>query len=219
MRRYSGASSRYRPDALPALNAGGPGSRGQGRPPILYTVHLADMPLGGIWRWLSDFGDRTHAPSVGVQRWLLDQAHVPAERISVIPHRIDIARYPRRNAATKLAARNAMGLPPEAIVAAFVGRLDDPKNPQWVLRIADMPGVRFVFAGDGPHMADMRRIIAQRNIGDRVLMLGDCDALPVYQAADALLLPSLREGFGLARRGDVRRRSRSANAHGRKPRS
>jgi glycosyltransferase involved in cell wall biosynthesis len=176
---------------------------GQFKIPILYTVHQPRINLAGPWGWLSDFGDHVHAPSQDARRWLIDDAKVPEERITVIPHGIDAARFPLRDAATKAAARALLGISPTITVAAFVGRLDVPKNADWMLDVAQasrsaLPDLKIILTGDGPQSADLHRAVEQKNLSDRVLLLGERDALPVYQAADALLSPSLREGFGLA---------------------
>ncbi len=52
-------------------------------------------------------------------------------------------------------------------------------------------------AGEGPREPALRTAIADAGIGERVHLLGHVDPLPVYQAADLLLLPSEREGFSL----------------------
>src|SRR5205823_12225156 len=89
-------------------------------------------------------------------------------------------------------------------VAAYVGRLDTPKNEEWLLDVAErsrasIPNLKILVAGGGPHEADFRREIVRRNLAERVLALGEReDPLSVYQAAEALLLPSQREGFSLA---------------------
>jgi glycosyltransferase involved in cell wall biosynthesis len=147
---------------------------------------------------MSDFGDHTHAPSQDARRWLMEEARVAAERITLIPHGIDVERFPRRDAQQKSAARAGLGISSHATVAAFVGRLEYPKNAQWMLDVAEAAaGVIVLFAGDGPDAPALRRAIAERGLSDRVRMLGEREVLPIYQAADALLLPSLREGFGL----------------------
>lgn len=168
------------------------------RVPILYTLHLSHIPLWGPRRWFSDFGDHTHAPSMGAQRWLIETGRVAAERISIIPHGVDAGLFPMRTAAAQLAARQSLGLLAAATVAAFVGRLDYPKNADWMLDVAAAnPQATILLAGDGPDGQELRLAAARGNLIN-VLFLGECDPLPVYHAADALLLPSLREGFGLA---------------------
>ncbi|MCE9589198.1 MAG: glycosyltransferase family 4 protein [Planctomycetes bacterium] len=169
---------------------------------ILYTLHLSNISLSGVNRFLSDFGDHTHAASADAVKWLVESARVPQERITLIPHGIDPARFPRATAQDQLAARHKFDVPADALVAAFVGRLDTPKNEEWLLDLAArshaaLPSLVILMAGEGPHEAALRARIQKEGLAQRVRLLGHQDPLPVYQAADAVLLPSAREGFSL----------------------
>jgi glycosyltransferase involved in cell wall biosynthesis len=173
------------------------------RPPLLYTLHLSDMPI--TWRsWLSnDYGDHVHVPAVEGRRWAVEQAGVDAARISLIPHGIHVERYPVAHAEARTAARRAFGVGDDDRVAAYVGRLDVPKNEDWLLDVAErsreaIPNLKILVAGAGPHERAFRSAIVERGLEGRVIAVGERDdPLSVYQAADALLLPSQREGFSL----------------------
>jgi glycosyltransferase involved in cell wall biosynthesis len=131
-------------------------------------------------------------------------ARVPAERITLIPHGIEASRFPVADATARATARAVLGLKPEDLVAGYVGRLDDPKNEDWLLDLAaqtrsSLPRLRILIAGDGPHEPIVRQRVVAENLSDRVRLLGrQDDPLAVYHACDALLLPSAREGFSLA---------------------
>lgn len=172
------------------------------RPPILYTLHLSHIDVGGWRRWLSDFGDHTHAASRDAADWLEGEAGVPPDRITVIPHGIEVDKFPEGTEADRLAARRRLGLPENATIAAFVGRFDHPKNETWCLDVlaeseAVVPDLHVVFAGEGPRERELRQATRRAGVAARVHLLGQIDPLPVYQAADLLLLPSEREGFSL----------------------
>jgi glycosyltransferase involved in cell wall biosynthesis len=150
--------------------------------PILYTLHQPRISVRGPRKWLSDFGDWAHVPSQDAARWLVETVGYRADRICLVPHGIDPARFPRRDEAAKIAARKKLDLPAEALVAAFVGRLDVPKNEDWMIDVAEaVPGLIVLIAGDGPHAGRLRRRIGR--FDGRVRMLGECETLPVYQAA------------------------------------
>ena len=158
----------------------------RGRPPLLYTLHLSHMPVGGWRRLVADWGDHAHCASRAAADWLIGLG-VPAGRVTTIPHGVDLARYRPPTADERGAARRRFGVGGPAPVAAYVGRLEDPKNVHWLL---DVPG-RLLVAGDGPD----RPALAGHG---RITLLGEVDPLAVYHATDLLLLPSAREGFGLA---------------------
>jgi glycosyltransferase involved in cell wall biosynthesis len=167
------------------------------RAPLLYTLHLSHMPMSWGRRWFSDFGDHVHVASVQAARWLTEQKLADAGRITYVPHGIDPAKFPLATESDRAAARRRFELPESATVAAYVGRLDWPKNEEWLLDVLERsPAAHLLVAGDGPHDAAFRAAIAGRGLGSRVRLLGDvADPLAVYQAADAVLLPSEREGF------------------------
>jgi len=165
--------------------------------PILYTLHLSHIPLGWPWRWFTDFGDHVHVPSSNGRDWLVRHARVAAGRITVIPHGIDPARFPLPQVADRAKARSALELHANDRAALFVGRLDNPKNEDWMLDLAakQIPHLQIFIAGDGPHFQQLQNRIYGEGLSHRVKLLGHCDPLPLYHAGDALLLPSAREGF------------------------
>jgi glycosyltransferase involved in cell wall biosynthesis len=173
------------------------------RPPLLFTIHLSDIPMHWRARMFPDFGDHVHVASGETRRWSIEQAGVEPSKISMILHGVQVERFPVADEAARAAARRQFGLADTDRVAAFVGRLDHPKNEDWLLDLADrsraaLPNLKILIAGTGPHEAELRRQVRLRNLTERVFPLGERpDPLSVYQASDALLLPSMREGFSL----------------------
>lgn len=166
--------------------------------PMLTTLHLTGIPMGFPWRWLTDFGDATHAPSTLARDWLVDVARVPAAQIAVIPHGVDPRKFPQSDEGDRRAARAAMNLPADATVAGYVGRFEPHKCVDWLLDVAAaMPAVRVVMMGDGPTREAVAQQVIARGLGERVTMLRYGDPMPVYRAIDALLLPSQVEGLSL----------------------
>jgi len=170
------------------------------RAPLIYTVHLSHISLKFPRNLLSDFGDVAHVAAPEAKQWLLHDAHLPEDRIALIPHGIPIEKFPLRDDATMIAARHALHLSDEDVVAIYAGRLDWPKNEDWMVDLADaarfkLPKLKVLLVGEGPHDSLLREEIARRNLADRVFLLGHRDPLACYQAADLLCLPSQREGF------------------------
>ncbi|MCK4412205.1 MAG: glycosyltransferase family 4 protein [Candidatus Eisenbacteria sp.] len=100
-------------------------------------------------------------------------------------------------------AREALGLPQEAIVVGTIGRLDEAKDPLGVLAtlaplLADEPRLWVAFIGDGPLRDEVARARAQLPAPDRVRLCGLLpDAAQRLAAFDLFVLASRREGFPL----------------------
>jgi glycosyltransferase involved in cell wall biosynthesis len=186
------------------------------RPPLLYTLHLSHMPLTYGRRWLSDFGDHVHAASTDARQWLLDERLASEDRITVIPHGIHVERFPVATDADRQNARAALGLSAGDRVAAYVGRLDWPKNEEWLLDLAGasrnkLPDLKILLAGDGPHESAVRQAVAARGLEDRVKILGHPADLPGRRRpAAAFAAGGILIGI---RRSDVRRRAGPPHAH------
>ncbi|MGA2583500.1 MAG: glycosyltransferase family 4 protein [Tepidisphaeraceae bacterium] len=173
-----------------------------GRLPLLFTLHLSHMRMRGGFLGFSDFGDAIHCAASDARQWLIDDVNIPPDRIFVIPHGIDINRYPLGSEELRRKARAELSLGMRDRVALFVGRLSIPKNEHWLFDLADvtrksMPDLRILLAGTGPHENLLRRRLEDDNLEDRVFLLGERNPVPLYHAADALLLPSYKEGFAL----------------------
>ncbi len=170
------------------------------RTPILYTLHLSGIPIHGLWRWLSDFGDHAHVASVDARDWLIHEAGVDASCITVIPHGIEPSLYPITTPTMRDAARKHLNLAGEGPIALYVGRLEDPKNEDWLLDLAasrQVPGLQVIMVGTGPNESMVRARIGRDGLHNQVRVYPFGSPLIYYQAADALLLPSQIEGFSL----------------------
>ena len=109
-------------------------------------------------------------------------------------------RDSRADEPTRRAAKRALGIDENALVAAYVGRFDYPKNEEWLLDLAcatrDRSDLHILLVGGGPNEAALRHRIDAENLHERVYLFGHRDdPLPMYQATDLLLLPSARKGF------------------------
>jgi D-inositol-3-phosphate glycosyltransferase len=132
-------------------------------------------------------------------------------RTAAIPPGVDLARFvPGDRAAT----RRALGIAADAVVLAFVGRIQPLKAPDVLLRAAAEllrrdPGLRsrlVVLVAGGPSGSGLAEPTALQELG---AALGIADVLrflppqpgdglvDVYRAADVVAVPSHNESFGL----------------------
>jgi glycosyltransferase involved in cell wall biosynthesis len=100
---------------------------------------------------------------------------------------------------SKAEARRRYGLPADAPVVTFVGRLTGVKRPERfvdaAIRLgAARPSAHFLVAGEGELLDEMRE--RARPLGDRIRFLGWCaDVEQVYAASDVVMLTSDNEGM------------------------
>jgi glycosyltransferase involved in cell wall biosynthesis len=130
----------------------------------------------------------------------------PASRIYRSPHCVDNEFFARSVDAARAipgGARRAFGIPGDAIVFAFAGKFIEQKRPLDFLAALDairdvQPHAWGLLAGDGP----LRDVMEEhrRRHGTRCTMIGFLNQQRIataYAAADALVLPSRDETWGL----------------------
>lgn len=129
------------------------------------------------------------------------RSHFPrlAARVLTIYNGVDTDAFaPASRRQDACALRASLQIPEHALVAAFVGSEWERKGLEPAIRaLARAP--RWVLAVAGAGEEQRYRALAQAlGVGDRVRWLGVvADVPPLYQAADAFLLPSSYETFSL----------------------
>jgi alpha-1,6-mannosyltransferase len=122
-----------------------------------------------------------------------------------IPLGVDTGRFFPRGAAEAAAAREEWGVPADARVLLFVGRLAREKRIDWLVRVharmrAADPRLHLVLIGDGEWRERVRGWAAEPGAGVRwrpYLHSGDALAA-AYSAADVFVHAGLGETFGLS---------------------
>jgi D-inositol-3-phosphate glycosyltransferase len=143
-------------------------------------------------------------------RQLVELYHADPQRTVTIPPGVDLGRFrPGRRAA----ARTVLGLPHDAVVLAFVGRIQPLKGPDVLLRAAAElirrdPTMRerlVVLVAGGPSGSGLAEPTALHELAAALGISGSVRFLPpqgaglveVYRAADVVAVPSHNESFGL----------------------
>lgn len=164
------------------------------------AYHFATAPWRSRFYYLADYltmrlSDWVIAVSVvtrrQVARWVRKDRLIMIHNGTALPE--------LSNKTGKLIFRQALGLPEQAKVACFVGRLSHQKGIPALIDIVrrtteTMPEVIFVIVGDGP----LRREVEScaREIGAQLHFVGSQHHVqPFYLASDILLLPSRTEGL------------------------
>jgi glycosyltransferase involved in cell wall biosynthesis len=107
---------------------------------------------------------------------------------------------PDHVARARAATRARLGIAADDVVVGFLGRLAPQKAPDVALRVFrrlldERPATRVVLAGDGPEAEQVRALIGELGLADRVLVLPAANGPEVIPAFDVFLMTSRYEGF------------------------
>lgn len=163
------------------------------RQPLVVTFHGSDAFVEPERNWLYRYlqhrvvwhAAHLVAVSPQIQAHLVEKLGAAGEKISIIPCGVDTERFRFR---PKLAARQQLGLKPDARVALYIGRLTHAKGVDLIEQAArHFKPVDFYFIGTGP--------LRWQSPNCQFIGLVDHEQIPQWlNAADVLLLPSRSEG-------------------------
>ena len=158
--------------------------------------------IHSIEHWLVHESDGVITCSSHMREEVMQLFATPADHVSVIANGIDVQRWcaqPDHTAhAREVHARTGPLL-------VFVGRLEWEKGAHTLIDALPrlrrrIPGVRAVIAGRGGHADELQRQVRARRLGSVVDFVGwlpEPELHGLVAAADALVVPSLYEPFGM----------------------
>ncbi len=129
---------------------------------------------------------------------------VPAHLQRLVPNGVDTSYFEPATPAQKLAARQALGLPPDAPVLGSLGRLSYQKNPEVLYRsfalfVRRHPRARLLHLGEGELEGVLTAILQSEDLGEKVRRVeGLADPRPFYHALDGFALTSRFEGLPIS---------------------
>ena len=124
---------------------------------------------------------------------------IPTEKCTVVPNGIVLQEYQRTVDAAQV--KQEYGVPPDAPLIFFIGRLAVQKGPDLLLGgmpqvLGEHPDTRVLMVGSGSMLADLQRMAT----GMPVRFLGeipDAEYVRLLNATDLVVIPSRNEPFGL----------------------
>ncbi|HKY60801.1 MAG TPA: glycosyltransferase family 4 protein [Gemmatimonadota bacterium] len=182
----------------------GPGLARWGLSPSFPVVRLLLKGRNAVLRRADAFV----ALSSAIEREL-QNGGVPPGRIVTIPNGVDTERFHPVEDAEKHALRIRLGLPLDAPVAAYSGRLVSYKGlpillQAWREILSRHPSARLLLVGAGGAdlhdcEAELRRYAKETGIEESVVFTGFVERVePWLQAADLFVFPTQEEAFGIA---------------------
>ncbi|HET7146257.1 MAG TPA: glycosyltransferase family 4 protein [Gaiellaceae bacterium] len=150
----------------------------------------------GLARWTTTLV----AVSPEVRDDLVALGVAPAEKFAVVRLGIELDERVAAADVRRDEIRRTIGIPADAFVVGWVGRMTAVKRTPDVLEAfarlaADDPGAVLLLVGDGPDREPLERLAHRLGIAKRCRFVGYQDDVgPFYSALDVLLLPSANEG-------------------------
>jgi glycosyltransferase involved in cell wall biosynthesis len=140
---------------------------------------------------------RAHTVVVPSQRLLriaLEQYKLPASRVRFIANGIDTSVFtPGENPGK----RRDLGIPPDATVFGFVGRLGPEKNLGLLLRgfaAAQLPKAHLLMVGEGECAPELKRLTSELGITERVIFTGGTvTPIEYYRTLEVFVMSSATE--------------------------
>ena len=175
-------------------------------PAVIHTEHGKHYASRPRTRWLGRLSGRFVDRFCCVSGDVADEVEacrvVPKGKIRVIPNGIDTDRF--AGAVNPAAVRVELGVPPGVPLVGTVGRLNEVKRQDRLIRgfaamLGRFPEAHLVLIGDGPLMSELRLLAEGLGIGPRVHFAGyRADPERVLGALDVFALTSRSEGMPLA---------------------
>jgi glycosyltransferase involved in cell wall biosynthesis len=159
-----------------------------------------------VYRWFVPKLDACLAVGTWSREYYLHYGARP-ERIFLVPHSVDQAVFAANSAFSagyRSALRKEWRLDKASVVYLFVGKFIEVKRPMdFVVSLAQAArrgsGIMGLMVGDGPMRQSIEDFVAQNKIPIRLAgFLNQSQIAQAYLAADALVLPSDSETWGVA---------------------
>jgi glycosyltransferase involved in cell wall biosynthesis len=139
----------------------------------------------------------------------LAEAGVPNEKVALVPHGVDTARFRPAEPVEKLDLRRRLGLPAGAVVVSYAGRLLRGKGLETLVEAyaaarATEPRLLLLLVGSGAGQslsieAELRERVQRDGLDAGVRFAGQADNVDDFlRASDIFALPSVFEALGLA---------------------
>ena len=120
--------------------------------------------------------------------------------VRTIPNGINLCEFRRRLGNASLTRRD-IGVPEDSMMILTVANFKWQKGYEHLVDAVEMlgdPSVRFVIAGYGQEKSKTEKMIAEKGLQDRIILLGMRTDVPdLMKISDLFLLPSVVEPFGI----------------------
>lgn len=175
------------------------------RVPVVYTLHLADIPHDILHRCMTFTGDKAIGVSTEVSKFMINGLNVPSDKVVTICNGVNEGDLVPTTAAEKKELRLRYQIPEHKTVFAMHSRIAEVKNHLLVVEaVKKLPDsykdrVVFICSGDksGSYYEKVTEKIREYKLTDCFIFTGWAKTREILGVADALILPSTNEGLSL----------------------
>jgi glycosyltransferase involved in cell wall biosynthesis len=168
--------------------------------PYIVTVQRLEEKRGFLRQLVYKNAKVCIAASLSIREYF---ERIGCKNIAVIPNGIDLKKFKIQNSKFKI--RKRLGLNNEFVVMT-VARLEKVKGIEYLIKSisnlkSQISNLICLIVGEGSERKNLEKLVEKLNIKEKVKFLGQVpnEKIPEYlAAADLFVLPSLREGFGIA---------------------
>jgi glycosyltransferase involved in cell wall biosynthesis len=163
----------------------------------LYTTRLRTRLLGRIGAKSCDV---FYCLTEDMAKQVRDTAVAPARKVRVMQNGIDIAHF-TETVGDRVAVRESLGVPPDAPLIGTVGRLNEVKRQDVLIRAfgrlrQQFGNAHLVLVGEGPARAELEKLVADLDLGAFVHFAGyQPSSGPYLNAMDVFSMTSRSEGM------------------------
>ncbi len=170
------------------------------RPRVVRTRHLnAAFRNRLLYTFMAE---RVITVGESTRRYMITEKGIPEGRVLTIATGVDLTEFdPGKN---RQDLRQELGIPADAPVFGTVAVFRHLKGHRFLLEavpeiIRSVPGARLLLVGEGPQQKNLLKIVAEKGIGESVIMPGFRKDIPrALNTMDVFVFPSLQEALGTA---------------------
>ena len=164
------------------------------RPKVIRMRHVSAPISGGLpTKWMYRRAEFIVTTSQAIKKHVQEIIQISEIRVLNIPTGLDLnSTFLPVDTDKRCKARAQFGLPADRLIFGMLSTLRSWKGHQYVLdALESFPDVTLLIGGDGPQEQNLKRIVLEKKLSDRVVFLGYMEnPLPLLMACDIFLQPS-----------------------------
>ncbi len=162
---------------------------------FIRTRHLSNPINPSYFNFINKIADYIITTGESIRKDMIQNNNIDPKKIISIPTGINIKLF-NPNEYDKNKAREYFGIDKDSFVVGNLAVLRGFKRHKDFIDIAKQlipkyPNLKFVIAGDGPQMKNLKNQIQKSNLTDKVILLGHIYETPMFlKSLDAFMLTS-----------------------------